>query len=298
MYDVIIIGAGPAGLSCAIYAARGGLKTLIIEKMSYGGQMCLTDVIENYPGCPSVNGFTLGETMKEQALSFGAELIASEVTAADYEGEVKTVFTADGNSYSAKTLVIACGANAKKLGVAREAELTGSGVSYCATCDGRFYRKRTVAVVGGGNTAAEDALYLARFASKVYLIHRRDKLRASPSLAARLKDNGVEILWNTRITELSGADRLEGLVLDREGERTTLAVDGLFVAVGQQPQSAVFAPLCNESGYIPTDSCMETSAKGVFAVGDVTEKPLRQVITAAADGAVAGECIVKRLLDI
>lgn len=297
MHDLIILGAGPAGLTAGIYGARGGLDTVIIEKKSFGGQAAITPEVENFPGVQNVDGFTLTFTMEQQARSFGVDFVYDEVESVSLEGDVKTIVTKNNGAIQAKTVIIACGAEAKKLGVEGETDLIGKGVSYCATCDGRFFKGKPVAVVGGGNTAVEDALYLSAFAKEVYLIHRRDALRASAVLSDKVKNSSVKILWDTVIESLSG-NPLEKIVVKnvKTNEKTTLDVACVFVAVGQTPSSSLFTDkVAHENGYILADENMATNIDGVFVAGDVRKTPLRQIVTACADGAVAAESAIKYL---
>lgn len=297
MHDLIILGAGPAGLTAGIYGARGGLDTVIIEKKSFGGQAAITPEVENFPGVQNVDGFTLTFTMEQQARSFGVDFVYDEVESVSLDGDVKTVVTKNNGEIQAKTVIIACGAEAKKLGVEGETDLIGKGVSYCATCDGRFFKGKPVAVVGGGNTAVEDALYLSAFAKEVYLIHRRDALRASAVLSDKVKNSSVKILWDTVIESLSG-NPLEKIVVKnvKTNEKTTLDVACVFVAVGQTPSSSLFTDkVAHENGYILADENMATNIDGVFVAGDVRKTPLRQIVTACADGAVAAESAIKYL---
>lgn len=297
MHDLIILGAGPAGLTAGIYGARGGLDTVIIERKSFGGQAAITPEVENFPGVQNVDGFTLTFTMEQQARSFGVDFVYDEVESVSLEGDVKTIVTKNNGAIQAKTVIIACGAEAKKLGVEGETDLIGKGVSYCATCDGRFFKGKPVAVVGGGNTAVEDALYLSAFAKEVYLIHRRDALRASAVLSDKVKNSSVKILWDTVIESLSG-NPLEKIVVKnvKTDEKTTLDVACVFVAVGQTPSSSLFTDkVAHENGYILADENMATNVEGVFVAGDVRKTPLRQIVTACADGAVAAESAIKYL---
>lgn len=298
MYDLLILGAGPAGLTAGIYGARGGLKTVIIERKSFGGQAAITPEIENYPGYQNIDGFTLTFNMQDQAKKQGVEFVYDEVEDVILDGEIKVVKTKNSGEISAKTLIIACGAEAKKLGVDREIDLIGKGVSYCATCDGRFFKNRPVAVVGGGNTAVEDALYLSNFASEVYLIHRRDTLRASKVLGDKLASSKVKILWDSVVEKLDG-DPLEKILVKnvKTNENTSIDVNCLFVAVGQTPSSALFdGKVAMENGYILADENMATNVKGVFVAGDIRKTPLRQIITACADGAIAADSAIKYLM--
>lgn len=296
MYDVIVLGAGPAGLTAGIYSARGGLKTLVIEKTFVGGQATTTPEIVNYPGVKSTDGFSLTSTMAEQAKSFGCEILTADVTEISLTDKVKTV-VANGVKYESKTVVLASGANARKLGVEHENELLGAGVSYCATCDGAFFKGKTVAVVGGGDTAVEDALYLNRFASKVYLIHRRDSLRANKALSDEIARSNVEIVWNSTIEKLIGTPLSAVEIKNvKDGKISTLDVNGLFVAVGRIPASDNFEEVeKDENGYILTNEEMKTNVDGIYAVGDVRAKSLRQIVTACADGAIAADSIVRSL---
>lgn len=298
MYDTIIIGAGPAGLCSGIYATRGGLKTAIIEANSVGGQAQTAADIQNFPGILSTSGFDLCYTMMNQCASFGAEFVFDKITSLTLEGDVKSISLASGKELQSKTIVIASGASSRKLGVVGEENFIGKGVSYCATCDGAFFKGKTVAVIGGGNTAAEDALYLEKLANKVYLVHRRDALRADRILCDRLEKSNVSILWDSVVESLHGKDKIAQMTLKnvKNNTLTTVSVDGVFVAIGQIPNSQLFENLKKtESGYIETDDVMRTNIEGVYAVGDVREKTLRQVVTACADGAIAADDIIKNL---
>lgn len=289
-YDVIVIGGGPAGYTAALYTARAGLRTVVLEKLFAGGQMTQTTQIDNYPGFPEgIDGITLGMQMQEGARRFGVETVSTEVTAVDLNKPIKNVTTPEGQ-YEAPVVIIATGADHKHLGISREEELTGRGVAYCAACDGMFYRNKTVAVVGGGNSAAADAAVLARVAKKVYLIHRRDSLRASKVYHKPLENTeNLEFLWNNQVTELLGSDRLTGVtVTDNDGIQRVVELDGLFVSIGRSPATSLFRELAlDESGYIVADETTRTSLPGVFAVGDVRTKAVRQIVTATADGAAA-----------
>lgn len=298
MYDTIIIGAGPAGLCAGIYATRGGLKTAIIEANSVGGQAQTAADIQNFPGILSTSGFDLCYTMMNQCASFGAEFVFDKITSLTLEGDVKSISLASGKELQSKTIVIASGASSRKLGVVGEENFIGKGVSYCATCDGAFFKGKTVAVIGGGNTAAEDALYLEKLANKVYLVHRRDALRADKILCDRLEKSNVSILWDSVVESLHGKDKIAQMTLKnvKNNTLTTVSVDGVFVAIGQIPNSQLFENVKKtESGYIETDDVMRTNIEGVYAVGDVREKTLRQVVTACADGAIAADDIIKIL---
>lgn len=298
MYDTIIIGAGPAGLTAGIYARRGGLTTVIIEKQSVGGQAQNAADIQNYPGIPSTSGFDLCYAMMNQCTTFGADFVFDTISQINLDGEVKQVMLASGAEIEGKTVIIASGASARKLGVENENEFIGKGVSYCATCDGAFFKGKTVAVIGGGNTAAEDALYLEKLAKKVYLVHRRDALRADKILCDRLEKSGVSIIWDSVVESLSGEDKIAQVTLKnvKTDALTPLSVDGVFVAIGEIPNSQLFENVeKTPSGYIVTNDVMRTNIHGVYAVGDVREKSLRQVVTACADGAIAADDIIKSL---
>ena len=297
MHDLLILGAGPAGLTAGIYGARGGLNTVIVERKSFGGQAAITPEVENYPGVQHTDGFTLTFTMEQQARSFGVDFVYDEVESVSLDGDVKSVTTKNNGVIEAKSIIIACGAEAKKLGVDGETALIGKGISYCATCDGRFFKGRPVAVVGGGNTAVEDAIYLSAFASEVYLIHRRDQLRASAVLADKVKNSSVKILWDSVVESLEG-DPLEKINVKnvKTGETKALDVACVFVAVGQTPASSMFTDkVAHENGYILADENMATSVAGVFVAGDIRKTPLRQIVTACADGAIAAESAIKYL---
>lgn len=292
IHDMVIIGGGPAGYTAALYAARGGLDTVLLERLSAGGQMALTGDIDNYPGFDEgIDGFTLGMRMQQGAERFGARTVYSEVTAVDFSQPVKRIVTADG-VYHARTVVIAAGADPRKLGLDGEQELTGSGVHYCAHCDGRFYKDKTVAVIGGGSSAAADALYLSRLAKKVYMVHRRDTLRAERIYREPLYNaENVELVWDSIVTGLIADTRLTGIRVKnvKTGEVTQLKCDGAFVSIGRVPLTDFLggSVSLDGSGYIIADESTRTSTDGVFAAGDIRTKALRQVVTAAADGAVA-----------
>ncbi|MBQ7363011.1 MAG: thioredoxin-disulfide reductase [Clostridia bacterium] len=290
VYDTVIIGGGPAGYSAALYAARAGLDTLVIEEMSPGGQMNLTDRIDNYPGFDGgVEAFELSLKMKNGAELFGARTEWGRVSSVSLTSKIKTVRT-DADEYLSKTVIIATGAEPRRLEIEGEEELTGRGVHFCAVCDGRFYKGKTVAVVGGGNSAAEEALYLSSLAKKVYLIHRRDRLRAERLYSDLLsKQENVEIIWNSTPKRLIYGDKLDAVVLqDNGGEERRIDTDALFISIGRKPRSELFEKeLTLESGYVRAKEDTHTELPGVYAAGDVRKKPLYQVITAAADGAVA-----------
>ncbi len=290
-YDLVIIGSGPAGLSAAIYARRARLHALVLEKeMISGGQVLTTEEVDNYPGLPGINGFDLGTKFREHADALGAVFAEDEVVKIS---RTKDVIEVEGRekSYKTKTVIIATGAMHRKLGVFGEEELAGMGVSYCATCDGAFFRKKTVAVVGGGDVAIEDAVFLSRMCEKVYLIHRRDELRGAKVLQERLFAlENVEVIWDSVVEKIEGTEKVEGLYLKnvKSGQALHLAVNGVFIAVGIKPLSSAFEGVVEmENGYIRAGEDGKTSVPGIFAAGDVRTKALRQIITAAADGANA-----------
>lgn len=296
MYDIIIVGAGPAGLTAAIYAKRAGKSVLVLEAMAYGGQIINTPDIENYPVEAHISGFDFATKLYNQAKGLGAEILFEKVTHIDQNGKEKTVVT-NKNNYSAKAVIIATGSANRKLGLSNEAELVGKGISYCATCDGAFYRNKKVAVVGGGNTALEDALYLADIAEKVYLIHRRDEFRGESKTADLLKDrSNVEILYNSKVTGLNADDRLSSIeVTNNDGSVKPVEVDGLFVAVGRVPENQSFADLIDldDAGYVIAGETCTTNADGIFVAGDNRTKEVRQLVTATSDGAIAATAAVK-----
>lgn len=302
MYDLIIIGAGPAGLSAAVYGRRAGLELLVIEQTPMGGgQVVDTYEVDNYLGMPGINGFDLAQKFRGHADGLGAVFLSGRVTAVRDEGDFKVVETADGASYEARTLILAGGAEHAKLGVPGEAEFRGQGVSYCATCDGAFFKKRDVAVVGGGDVAAEDAVYLSRFCRKVYLIHRRDSLRAAKSLQEKLFScENVEVIWNSTLQRIQGTDLVEGVCIRQNGEDTEreLAVEGVFIAVGMRPNTEIYRGTadCDESGYLLAGEDCATSVPGIFAAGDIRTKALRQIVTAVSDGACAVASVERYLL--
>lgn len=292
IYDTVIIGAGPAGCSAALYASRAGLDTALIEKYSPGGQMALTGDIDNYPGFEEgVDGFTLGMKMHKGAERFGITTLYGEITGVDFSCKIKKLTTSSGEIF-AKTVIIASGAKARELGVENEKNLIGKGVHYCAHCDGNFYRNKTVVVVGGGNSAAADALYLSRLAEKVYVVHRRDTLRATKIYHEPLmKAENVEFLWNSTVEEFITELRVKGVRIKDTvtGEMKDVPCDGVFVSIGRDPMTDFLkgAVALDERGYVIADETTKTNIDGVFAAGDVRTKALRQVVTAVSDGAVA-----------
>ncbi len=290
MYDIIIIGSGPAGLSAAIYAQRACLDTIVIEKNGIsGGQVLNTWEVDNYPGFPGVTGFELSRQFREHANKLGARVVQDEVVQVELSGNVKKV-VCEEETYEARCVILASGAHHRTLEVPGEEELRGAGVSYCATCDGAFFRGRTVAVVGGGDAALEDAIFLARMCEKVYIVHRRDKLRGAKRLQERLQAlENIEFVWNSETVAIEGNAQVEALRLrqTKTGEERRLDVDGVFIAVGIAPESELYAGQLelDEQGYIRADESGQTSVPGVFAAGDVRTKALHQILTAASDGA-------------
>lgn len=291
IYDTIIIGGGPAGYTAALYAVRAGLDTLVLEKFSAGGQMTQTQQIDNYPGYEEgIDGFTLGYKMQQSAERFGSKTIQTEVLSADLKASPKKV-TTDMGDFFAKTVIIATGADHRHLGIEDEEKLIGKGVAYCAACDGMMYRGKTVAVVGGGNSAAADALLLSKICEKVYVIHRRDTMRATKIYHDPLmKEKNIEFKWNSQVDKLLYDEKIKGVVLkNKDGSTQEISLDGLFVSIGRNPATELFREQLelDSSGYIVADESTKTNLPGVFAVGDVRTKAVRQIITAAADGAVA-----------
>jgi len=300
-YDVVILGGGPAGLSAAIYAARGNAKTAIIDISMFGGQPSNYLELENYPALGKIGGYDMMEKFEEHADMFNVEKYPmQEIEAIDLQPAIKTIETKEA-IFETKTVIIATGAQAKKLGIPGEQEFVGRGVSYCAVCDGAFYRDKVVAVVGGGNAAVEEGCYLTKFAKKVYIIHRRDQLRADKIVQERAFNNEkVEFIFDTIPVEIKGNNSVETFTIKnlKTGKNSDLAVDGVFPYIGFTPNiEHINAQIeQNEGGFIVTNDCMETSVKGVYAIGDVRTTPLRQVITAASDGAIAG-CYAVRYLE-
>ena len=292
IYDMIIVGGGPGGYTAALYGARAGLNVLVIEKLSAGGQMALSPMIDNYPGFEDgIDGFSLGEKMLAGAQRFGAESLLAEVTELQLDASLKIVRTTEGE-FEAPVVIIATGADPRNLGLPGEQNLIGRGISHCAACDGMFYKGKTVVVVGGGNTAAADALQLSRICEKVIVVHRRDTLRATKVYHQPLLNApNVEFLWNSTVSELIHNGRLAGVKVQNliTGEEKEIPADGLFVSIGRKPNSALVQGQLelDDAGYIAADETTATSLPGVFAVGDVRTKTVRQIVTAAADGAIA-----------
>ena len=299
-FDVIIIGGGPAGYTAALYTVRSGFSTLIIEKMAAGGQMNETTQIDNFPGFDEgIDGFSLGMKMRNGAERFGAVTVNAEVKSVQLHGKVKRVET-DDETYTARAVIIATGAGHRHLGLPHESELVGRGVGYCASCDGMFYRGKTVAVVGGGNSAAADALVMSRIAKKVYVIHRRDSLRATKVYhEPLLKAENVEFRWNSEVEELVYDEKLTAVRLKDtvSGEETLLELDGLFISIGRDPATELFRGQLelDAGGYIVAGESTETNIPGVYVVGDVRTKAVRQIVTAASDGAVAAHYVEEYL---
>lgn len=301
LYDVVIIGGGPGGYTTALYCVRAGLRTLVLEKLSAGGQMATTTQVDNYPGFDEgIDGFELAERMQRGAERFGAVTEYAEVTAMNLTAQPKQITTSSG-TFLAKAVILATGASPRLLGLSNEEALRGRGVSYCATCDGMFFRGKTVVVAGGGNSAAEDALTLSKMCKKVYLVHRRDTLRATQSYLTPLQNaENLEFVWNKQIDALNTTDgHLSSIqMIDRvTGATSSLECDGLFVAIGRIPDTSLISDQvsCDAQGYIIADETTRTNLAGVFAVGDVRQKPLRQIITAAADGATSSKFVEEYL---
>ena len=292
MYDMLIIGSGPAGMGAAIYGVRAGLSLAVLDRSPIsGGQVLTTYEVDNYLGLPLISGGEISQKFREHADSLGVNFVTANVTSIEDKKECKIVHTEEGD-YEAKTLLLATGATHAMLGVKGEMHLAGMGVSYCATCDGAFFRKRTVAVVGGGDVAVEDAIFLAGLCSKVYLIHRRDSLRAADSLQKKLMAmENVKILWNCEVKEIQGEDMVEKILVyhNHDGSQSELEVNGVFIAVGIHPNTELYQGLVemDEQGYVLADESCKTSVDGIYAAGDIRKKALRQIITAVADGANA-----------
>ena len=300
-YDLVIVGSGPAGLAAAIYAERARIRTLVIEKgMVSGGQVLTTYEVDNYPGLPGVGGYDLGTKFREHADNLGAQLAEDEVLRIEDAGNVKRIIC-EHETYEAKAVILATGASHRKLAVPGEEELAGMGVSYCATCDGAFFRKKVTAVIGGGDVALEDAIFLSRMCEKVYLIHRRDEFRGAKSIQEQVfSRENIEVVWDTVVERITGTEKVEALAVKnvKTGEEREISVSGVFVAVGITPASQAFEGLVEmDHGYIKAGEDCCTSCPGIFAAGDVRTKPLRQIITAAADGANAVTSVERYLME-
>ena len=294
MYDIVVIGGGPAGMTAGLYAKRAGLKVVILEKNFFGGQIVNSHKVDNYPGLPGISGYDLSDKFINQLKELEVEMKNKNVVSCDLTGEIKKI-NLRKEEILARSVIIATGARPRKLGILGEEEYIGRGVSYCATCDGAFYKDKIVAVNGGGNTALDDALYLANFSKKVYLIHRRDTFRGAKTTLDKIKKNEkIEIITNNEITKIKGNEKLESIVLKDNKE---LLIDGLFIAIGNEPETEIFKGQVEltEGGYIKTNKNLETNLKMVYGAGDVVDKKLRQVVTAQNDGAIAVNEIIERL---
>lgn len=293
-YDIVIIGGGPAGLTAGIYAARAGKKVLVLEGRALGGQIVNAPDVRNYPGTPSISGVDLSMNMYKQVLEHGGEVKFERAM-----GIKDKIVHTDGGEYKAKAIILATGAENRKLGLYGEDKLVGKGVSYCATCDGNFYKDKTVAVVGGGNTALEDTIYLADICKKVYLIHRREEFRGDKTTVDKIKAfKNVEMILSANVKEILGDEKVEGLELEiKDGERKEVKVDGVFFAIGYEPQANEFADSVelDEQGYIKTKDGVHTSTEGIYVAGDARAKDLKQLVTAASDGAIAATVAVKEM---
>ncbi len=302
-YDVVIIGGGPAGLTAGLYSARAKMKAVLLERKWPGGQMLNTEKIEDYPGFESISGPDLAERMEKQAKKFGLKIVMEEATTIRPHGNRKVVHTSDGKEYLAKAVIVTAGGEPRKLGIPGEEEFAGRGVSYCAVCDGAFFQNQVIAVVGGGDAAVEEGMYLTRFASKVYLIHRRSELRAAPDLQEKARNNPkMEFILNATVEQINGSDQVESLSLLHNGQPEKLEVGGVFVFVGFVPNTEMFhGPVeRDKQGHLVTDAHMETSLKGIFAAGDVRSQLTRQVTTAVGDGttaALAAQHYIESLVD-
>lgn len=301
MYDIIIVGAGPAGLTSAIYGRRASKKVLVLEAKSYGGQIINTLNVENYPGNINISGYDLATSMYNQAKELGTEFKFEKVVEIKNKSKYKEVIT-NNNIYKAKALILATGSENRKLGLDNEDKLIGKGVSYCATCDGAFYKDKVVAVIGGGNTALEDALYLSDIVKKVYIIHRRDSFRGEDSTLNKLKEkDNIEFIYNSNVTKLNGNNKLDSIIVtDKEGNTKDIEVDGMFISIGRIPENQNFAKVINldEKGYIIAKENCHTNRRGIFVAGDARVKELRQLVTATSDGAVAATEAIKYIDNI
>lgn len=301
VYDVVILGGGAAGLTAGIYASRARLSTLLVEKAFPGGQLMMCEYIENFPGMlTGTSGYDLSDAIRQQAEKFGMQTKFADVDKVDFSGDEKVLYTTEGEEIRAKAIILSLGARPRKLGVPGEAELLGKGVSYCAVCDGALFKDKRLVVVGGGDTAVEDSVFLTKYASNVTIIHRRDKFRAQRIIQERaLSHPTINVSWNSVVKQIVGTDSVEQIILRnvQTNKETTLAVDGVFVLVGLDPNTKFLAGSINldEHGYIITDENMQTNIPGVFAAGDVRKKLLRQIVTACADGAIAAIAAQKHI---
>lgn len=295
MFDIIIIGAGPAGLTSALYALRANKRVLILEAKSYGGQIINAEKIENYPGIELISGFDFATNLYNQVKKLGGEIKYETVVRVE---EDKTVIT-NNNKYQAKAVIIATGTGNRKLNIAKERDFIGKGISYCATCDGNFYKNKVVAVNGGGNTALEDAIYLANIASKVYLIHRREEFRGENTYLDEIKTkNNIELILNSTVISLNGKDKLESITIKDKNDKTKdIKVDGLFIAIGQEPKNEIFSNVVkiNNYGYIESEDGVHTKTPGIYVAGDTKVKILRQLTTAVGDGSIAATVAIKEM---
>lgn len=301
MYDILIVGAGPAGMTAAIYGQRGGKKTIVFDKLSYGGQVINTAEVANYPGMPNMTGLDFAEKTYNQMKDLGAEMSYEEIAEVkDADKPIKTVITTSGKEYQCKAIIIATGSSPRPLGVENEERFKGAGISYCATCDGAFFRNKTVAVCGGGNTALEDAEVLSDIAEKVYLIHRRDEFRADATNVKRVKGKkNVELVLDSVVTAINGERFIQGLEVQNKKteEKRELKIDGLFVAIGQMPENDIFKDIVklNKAGYIEVGEDCLTGTDGIFAAGDCRTKKVRQITTAVSDGAIAALAAIEHI---
>ena len=295
MYDIIIIGAGPAGLTAAIYARRANKKVLVLEAKSYGGQIINANNVENYPGFVSISGFDLATNMYNQAKELGAEIKFETAIHIDKDKKVTT----NKDTYAAKAIILATGAENRKLNIPDEEDYVGKGISYCATCDGNFFKNKIVAVVGGGNTALEDAIYLSNIAKKVYLIHRRDIFRGEARYLSEIKKkDNIELILNSNVTRLIGKNILEKIIVtDKDNNTNEIEINGLFIAIGQSPKNEIFANIIkiNDYGYIESDDGVHTNIEGIYVAGDNRVKVLRQLTTAVSDGSIAATTAIKEM---
>lgn len=301
MYDILIIGAGPAGMTAAIYGQRGGKKTIVFDKLSYGGQVINTAEVANYPGMPNMTGLDFADKTYNQMKDLGAEMSYEEISEIRDAGKpIKTVVTSSGKEYECKTIIIATGSSPRPLGVENEDRFKGAGISYCATCDGAFFKNKTVAVCGGGNTALEDAEVLSDIAEKVYLVHRRDEFRADATNVKRVKaKKNVEMVLDSVVTAINGERFIQGIEVENKktSEKRELKIDGLFVAIGQMPENEIFKDIVklNKAGYIEAGEDCVTGTDGIFVAGDCRAKKVRQITTAVSDGAIAALAAIEHI---